>query len=156
MCFIDDVCQDQGDFYSYRASRRETYVSQCQICDPSSNSASWSVLPDFVLVPDTEPPNDCLNATDIPTSPPNAAAVISTTEPPIPSPVSTMAPKEPPTSKPVVIGNTVNGDGISVATDEVIAAESSGAATSIVKLGSGKILLGIAIGCVANIMMVLV
>jgi len=155
VCFIDDVCQDKGDFYSYRASRRETFVSQCQICDPSSNSASWSVLPDFVLVPDTEPPNDCLNATDIPTSPPTTAAVASITEPHIPSPI-TMAPTEPPISKPVVISNTVNGDGISVATDEVITAESSGAATSIVDLGSGKILLGIAIGCVANIMMVLV
>jgi len=63
VCFIDNVCYDEGDAYSYRASRSETFVSQCQVCDPTSYASGWSVLPNFNLDATLEPPNDCINIT---------------------------------------------------------------------------------------------
>merc|ERR1712176_1349649 len=61
VCFIDNVCYDQGDAYTWGKSRSETLVSECQICEPKLNAASWSVKVGFELVTgvDVEPPSDC-------------------------------------------------------------------------------------------------
>ena len=73
VCFIDNVCYDRGDAYSFRESRSNTYVSECQVCEPSSDDGWWSVAPGYALVYNTttevlfEPPNDCSNATVSPT-----------------------------------------------------------------------------------------
>jgi len=70
VCFIDSVCYDEGDLYSYRASRTETFTSLCQMCDPASSFTGWSIAPEYLFVPDIEPPNDCVNITDSHTTTP--------------------------------------------------------------------------------------
>ena len=65
VCFIDDVCYDEGDFLTYRESRSVLHTSLCQHCSPKDDSFGWFVnADDFMLVPDMEPPNDCLNKTN--------------------------------------------------------------------------------------------
>ena len=83
VCFIDSVCYDKRDVYTYRAYRTETFYSQCRVCNPSSDAAGWSVPPDFIVVPDVEPPNDCLNITESPTRSP----IVAPTKSPISSSV---------------------------------------------------------------------
>jgi hypothetical protein len=90
VCLIDNVCFDKGDAYSYRKSRRETFVSECRICEPTSGATSWSIKPGFHLLKDgstdeiLEPPDDCRNITDSPTlspdPPPTTPLVISSDE----------------------------------------------------------------------------
>ena len=134
VCLIDNICIDKGDFYSYRKSRRETFVSQCQICDPQSNSTGWSVLPDFVLVPGVEPPDDCLNATDAPATP------LAPTSPPV------VAKTEFPTSTPIRITKNTDGDDIDMKPFGVIDGDMSSGVGSVVKLAFGNIVATIAVG----------
>jgi hypothetical protein len=90
ICFIDNACYERGDAYSYRESRSNTYVSECQVCEPSSNDVWWSVKPGYDLVYNSttavlfEPPNDCRNTTVSPTlSPPTNRPTPLTKEPSI-------------------------------------------------------------------------
>jgi len=84
VCFIDSVCYDRGDAYSYRQNRANTFVSVCQVCEPSSDDDWWSVAPGYALVYNTttevlfEPPNDCSNPTDSPTIAPTLSPVLPT------------------------------------------------------------------------------
>ena len=128
VCFIDSVCYDKRDLYSYRASRRETFVSQCQVCNPASDATGWSVSPDFLLVADVEPPNDCLNITDSPTRSPIVAPTTS------------------------VISKTTDGGDENIATDEVVGIQSSDADSDF-KLSLGTIT-GIVIGSISNMLLV--
>jgi len=64
VCFINNVCQDAGDYYTFRESRSMTYTSLCQHCSPTDNSLGWFIdSVNFDFVADVEPPNDCLNKT---------------------------------------------------------------------------------------------
>ena len=64
-------------------------MSECQVCDPPSDPAGWSVRPDYLLVADVEPPEDCLNITASPTVLPVAAPTKIPTAKPVVSTTST-------------------------------------------------------------------
>jgi len=83
-CLIENVCREEGQMLTYRESRRVTHTSKCQLCSPTVDFLGWSVDPDFVLVPDVNPPNDCLNKTESPTKAPVRSPVAA----PVTSPVS--------------------------------------------------------------------
>jgi len=106
-CFIDNVCRDDDEFLKYRESRSNTYTSLCQRCSPTLNATSWSVAPDFLLVPGELPPNDCIfknskspttGPTAAPTTPPTKNPTAAPTTPPTKNP--TAAPTKPPTKNP--------------------------------------------------------
>merc|ERR1711935_1173541 len=83
ICFIDNVCYERGDAYSYRKSRKEIFVSECQVCEPTVNAEFWSIKDGYVrMVADDvditgpiEPPLDCRNVTASPTASPKPPAV---------------------------------------------------------------------------------
>jgi len=58
-CFIGNVCRDEGEFLTYRQSRRVTHQSLCQVCNPKTSASEWSVASNFELILDALPPNDC-------------------------------------------------------------------------------------------------
>jgi len=86
-CFIDNVCRDDGQLLTYRESRRVTHTSKCQLCSPTEDVTGWSVDPSFVLAPDVNPPNDCLNITTSPTRAP--VTPVTPVTGPVDNPVTT-------------------------------------------------------------------
>lgn len=105
-CFIDTVCIGRGESYSFRASRRETFVSECQICSPVEDATGWSVKSGFALVPDVEPPNDCLNITSAPTN--------------APTPFPTKPPVQPPVMTSTNGDNGMKDNSVAMTTDEIV------------------------------------
>jgi len=86
-CFIDNICREDGEFLTYRESRRVTHTSLCQLCDPFESSTEWSVGSDYLLVEGEFPPNDCANVTDPPEdSPIDPVVEVSPTDPTVTSP----------------------------------------------------------------------
>ena len=101
ICYIDKTCFTTGDFYSYRASRTETIVSNCQVCSAVDNDMDWSVAPGFALVDGMEPPEDCMESVAVPALPP-VEPIAAPTNPPVTTPVATpvAAPVAAPTNAP--------------------------------------------------------
>ena len=90
--------------YSYRKSRSEIIESECQVCEPSTNYAAWSVKPGFQLATsglDIEPPSDCLAVGSGSSNLRPSAAPVSAPLVAITTPVS-----NPPNTRPVVATTT--------------------------------------------------
>jgi hypothetical protein len=61
-CYVQGVCRDADEIFSYKPRYSAASDSMCQYCDPPKSGSAWSVKDGFTAVSGANPPDDCLVA----------------------------------------------------------------------------------------------